>query len=195
MTELMTGSLFIDELKQIYRQKMEMAAREDSSQLLGNRFPWQTRIAVEQLLKKAAETNQDVCLLSGSAPEGFFNEQIIGLLNKCLASGCRIKIVAWSETEDVIAPALKTWARENRLKNVELRFSGTKKLEDRIPHFLLVGDKAYRQESPHASFQDVSFTESTPQIPARICFNDPETGASLKSLFEDAWGVSSEVAA
>jgi hypothetical protein len=73
---------------------------------------------------------------------------------------------------------------------VEIRVSGTTDFETKVPHFLLIGENAFRQEAGHKPFTETTeFTDMEPQVSARIDFNDPATGKLLGEMFENLWGV------
>jgi hypothetical protein len=72
-------------------------------------------------------------------------------------------------------------------EKLELRKSGTRQAFGRIPHFLTVGDAAYRLEMPHPPYDDMEFTDISPETKAEICFNNEEFTKSLKGLFEAVW--------
>ena len=65
---------------------------------------------------------------------------------------------------------------------VKIRFAAASTL---INHFLVVGDRAYRNEALHAKTE--IFTDMGPKLPARVNFNDPSGARQLADAFDDMW--------
>jgi hypothetical protein len=153
---------------------------------ISNRYPWQARMAVEKLLTIAKDKKLPIRIITGRGPEGFYNEGCCGLLAACKKNGCSIQILVWQKDSNGISPSLLKLAEDGV---VSLRISGTDDNAGAIPHFLLVGDKAFRQEAGHNPFtNDTLFSETEPQVPARIDFEDPVTGKVLLEFFDKLWG-------
>ena len=97
-----------------------------------------------------------------------------------------IQILVWQKTQEGISKQLLKLAEDGV---IDVKVSGTDEYADRVPHFLLVGDDAFRQEAAHAPFtKQTRVTDTEPQVPARIDFCDPETGRSLAQIFNQLWG-------
>lgn len=153
---------------------------------VSNRFPWQARMAVERLLDYAKDHKLDVRVLSGKCPEGFYNEKIANKLTECSHEGCKIKVLVWQKDTTGIAPTLLKLSEAGA---IDLRISATDNFANAVPHFLIAGEKAFRQEAAHPPFTDkTSFSETEPQVPARIDFDDPATGKVLVDFFDKVWG-------
>ncbi len=60
---------------------------------------------------------------------------------------------------------------------------------EHLPHFILVGDRAYRQEAVHKDLMDQPFDDFSPEVPARINFDDPEGLKEQSDLFDTVWSV------
>jgi hypothetical protein len=172
--------------KVMFRTILEGVASRPAIATISNRFPWQARMAVEKLLIFAKEQKLPIRIISGRGPEGFYNDGCCDLLASCKKAGCNIRIVVWQKDSNAISPSLLKLADEG---TVSLHISGTDDRAEEIPHFLLVGDKAFRQEAGHKPFtSDTVFTETEPQVPARIDFGDPITGKVLLESFDKLWG-------
>lgn len=171
-----------------FRAILEGAACTPSIAVIGNRFPWQSRMASEKLLDVAAKRQETVRMLSGGGPEGFYNDGFTVKLKACKDAGCPfIRVMVWQKDDANVSKALRALAGQGV---IELRVSGTDEFAERIPHFLLVGKNAYRQEATHERFTcKTRFTDMEPKVPARIDFDDKETGAELAAIFDDFWSI------
>jgi len=182
-----TKPILGSEDKSTFRALLEAAAANPMVGVIANRFPWQTKMATEKLLDVAKAKRFGIRLLTGSCPEGFYDPSLAEKLRDCKKDGAPyVRVLVWQEKAEGISKPLLHLASEGV---IDLHISGTDKFADQIPHFLLVGEGAFRQEAAHQKFgRDVTFTELTPTIPARIDFDDPETGKSLATLFDSIWG-------
>ena len=177
----------LKEWKRDYRKRLENA--EEKGKAIGNRYPWQTRLAVEVLLKKAAREQLPIRILCGGIPQDFYDEDVTALLQACLKAGCEIKIAVWHDSTSAISPKIRQLSQKYP-GQFKLLWSGVKgDVAKHLLHFLLVGDRAYRQEAVHEDFVDQTFNDFSPEIPARIHFNDPDGLKQQLGLFEDVWSV------
>ena len=113
-----------------------------------------------------------------------------------MAIGGQIRILAWTDTlESPRKKEVKTLlclAEAGGNNAVVTRVSGTREHGEKLSHFLLVGTKAYRYEAPHKYFSDEDVDDFSPEIPARICFNDPVTATRLSEFFDELWNTVSQ---
>jgi hypothetical protein len=105
-----------------------------------------------------------------------------------LHAGGRVRIMCWARTIDYSQNSLSTLRLEFP-DQFELRISGTDKYADELSHFLVVEDFAYRLEQPHPPAKASDFRDFSPEVPAKICFNDKDTGERLVTFFDDLWTV------
>ena len=169
-----------------FRAILEGAAANPNLCVIANRFPWQARLATEKLLELAQAQKLPIRILSGRCHEGFYTTDFANRLQACKNNGCNIRVLVWQNSANCISPALVKLAEAG---TIELRVSGTDQFESTVPHFFLVGENAFRQEAGHPPFTETTvFTDTEPQVPARIDFNDPQTGKVLSTLFEQLWG-------
>ncbi len=180
-----------DAAKDNYRGLLHELRREGSQTVVSNRYPWHTRIATKELLEHAADTRAEVRLLSGSGTEQFYNSDIIDLLVGCLRRACSVRILIWNEKAG-LADTL-TGLGDVGPGRFEWKYSRTNKYADEIRHLLLVGTQAFRLEKAHDSLDDFEFTEESPELPARICFNDEINGKALEEYFDTLWDMVSVV--
>jgi hypothetical protein len=173
--------------KATFRAILEGAAAAPDLGVIANRYPWHSKMAIEKLLDFAKLHKLPIRIISGGGPEGFYDESIAKQFRDCKQAGCKpIQILVWQKDTNEISPALLSLANANV---IDLRISGTDDYADKITHFLLVGDKAFRQEAAHPRFgKHTVFSDNEPQLPARIDFSDPEAGKSLLSTFSQLWG-------
>ena len=172
--------------KDTFRAFLDGAAAQPEKWVVSNRYPWQSKMAFEKLLCVAKETKADIRLLSGGGSESFYDDCFSKQLHACKDAGCKIQILIWQKSPDFVSKELAKLANTG---TIQLRVSGTDDYADKIPHFLLVGDSAFRQEALHKPFdRDIKFSETEPQVPARIDFKDPVTGKTLLDMFSQLWG-------
>jgi hypothetical protein len=158
-----------------------------SESFISNRYPWQTKMAVLELLKLAESDGKSVRILSGNAPEQFYSEEVIEHIAKCLKAGCDVNILIWSKSRR--CPEFESLQKTSYGQNLSFRFSGTTEGSDILQHFLVVGDDAYRLEAIHPDLSGETFTEISPETQAKICFNDPAGGGRLAKLFDTIWDM------
>ncbi len=174
-----------------YQDILRQACENRTTDKIANRYPWQTRCCHRELLGLAERDRLNVRFCCGTGSEKFFNDEMITLLQRCADAKCKIEMVIWNSDTSQIAPGLLDLARKGA---VTLVYSGTREMGEEIPHFLLVGDNAYRVEAPHPYFgPDQLFTDVSPEIPAKICFNDRQQIPELNRLFKDMMSHSKPV--
>jgi len=174
----------LEPLKKDYLQLLETAAANSSSETIGNRFPWQTKLSTQILLKVAADNGLDVRILSGGPKDFFWDTDRVKGLEKCLEKGCQVRVLVWYRDEAAVGSRLPKIAKKQ--PKLQIRWSG-KDLFGPLPHFLLVDENAYRVEAIHGDLTGEEFTEVSPEIPARICFNDPVGGKKQRQFFDNLW--------
>ena len=129
----------------------------------------------------------------GGLPDGFYDTDLVSLFTACLKAGCEIKIAVWNDTISVISKELRKLAAE-QTERFHLYWSSHKgEIFNHLPHFLVVGDCAYRQEAVHDDLSTAKWDEFSPEVPARIDFGDTEGAKSLLELFKHVWKACSPV--
>lgn len=158
-----------------------------------NRFPWQSRIAMEELTQLAIENlkssgTETIRILTSRFPwEVYGQVPLRSSLEEFLKLGGQVRVLIWTESLDrneILLEALQSCAIENGLRYL---VSGTEEGGEELHHMFVVGESAYRFEAPHVSFKNVEFSELSPEVPARISFNDAETASHLIGYFEKLW--------
>lgn len=181
------------DLKAKYRRLLRSYRMEENADPISNRHPWHASLAIEELFSLAAqkqherndrrERTLEVRILTGSFPNRVYGDEAGDSLERFLDEKGIVKILIWNESIDTnsygIAQLLKN-------SNVEIRISRTAKLGKTLAHFLVVGDQAYRLEQRHDPFEE-EITDFTPEMFARICFNDPVGAKELVAFFDDLW--------
>ncbi len=175
--------------KATFRAMLAGAASNPDVGVVSNRYPWQSKMAFEKLLDVAKTKKEGIRILSGSCHEGYYKEDLVKKFTECKDAGCPfIRILVWQKSADGICPALLKLAEDD---TIDLRISGTDDFASTVPHFLLVGENAFSSRSWTSAFltSQTTFTETEPQVPARIDFNDPVTGKTLTGIFVKFWGT------
>ena len=172
--------------KGTFRAILEGAAARPEFGVISNRFPWQAKMASVKLLGVAEVKKLPIRMLSGRCPEGFYTKDFCDKLVACKEAGVSlIRVMVWQKDAIGISPELLTLASSG---TIELKVSGTDDGAASVPHFLLVGNNAFRQEAGHTPFTaQTIITDTDPQVPARIDFDDPVTGGKLCKFFDDLW--------
>ena len=168
-----------------YRKQLEKA--EEKGGVVGNRYPFQTHLAIEVLLAKAVREKLPVALVCGGLPEGFYDQDLQLQFGACAKAGVPVKVAVWNDTPSVVPDWLRRLAQEHR-GAFELRWSGKLgEVGERLPHFLVVGKDHYRQEAVHRDLTNEAFSGFSPEVPARIAFQDAEGAGRLLDLFGLVW--------
>ncbi len=182
-------------LKNQYKQILQFARAKQSSEPVSNLYPWHCELAVTELMRHANSlqerqstgSSSTVRILTGTCPEHVYGNGAYEEFRTFLEKGGILKVLAWSATPSKRTSKLAMLCDQFK-SNAELRVSKTVEKANEIPHFLLVGEAAYRFEAPHEFVPAESFSDFYPEVPARICFNDPSSGSELKRFFDDIWG-------
>jgi hypothetical protein len=183
-----------DSLKEQYADVLAFAREVKSPEAVGNLYPWHSELAVIELMRHAIQLQKDrknsnaepatVSLLTGACPDHVYGRDAYDKFADFVRLGGKLKIVAWAEKLRGSVPRLMSLRRDYR-DNVDIRLSRVDEPEYGIPHFLLVERSAYRFEPPHESCSGQEVSDFEPEVPARICFNDSESGQQLGDFFND----------
>ncbi|HEX2971033.1 MAG TPA: hypothetical protein VHP11_01800 [Tepidisphaeraceae bacterium] len=168
-----------------YLELLKAYRDQNSSVPIPNRFPWHSQIASTILLESAKEGRDEVRILTGASSDQFYSTFIPVPMQTCAESGCQIRILVWNYRNPERFGFLRDL--ECRFSNLQLRWSNTQEVGQKISHFLLVGTNRYRLERPHDYRNDEPITEISPECLARINFNDSDTGRALAEVFDMLW--------
>jgi len=170
--------------------------RIGKSKAVGNRYPWQCQSAIRELTRFAAERQGEwggsespttIRILTGTLPNYVFGcTETTKALAEFVEAGGRIRVIVWAKTLDTKNNLFSRFATTFD-RSVEIRVSRTDHLGDRINHFFVVDDYAYRLEEPHTPTQPDKFDDFEPEIPARIAFDDKSIGGTLVNFFDAIW--------
>ncbi|QDU52457.1 hypothetical protein [Gimesia panareensis] len=184
------------EAKSQYKAILVSARKRKDDFPIPNRHPWHCKLAVTELLNHAQERQEElkegepvtIRLLTGSLTNHVYDDELKNGLQKFLESGGKVNIIIWGKflADTVDNPLIKF---QNNYENLKIRFSQTTEGGVQLNHFFLVDDDAYRFEAPHPYYPPEEFTDTHPEISARIVFNDKDSGTQLKIFFDDLWRV------
>lgn len=181
-----------------YASLIESARRSESKDPAANRHPWQCEIALTQLSEFALtkqqianDRSQDpivVRLRTDSMPRRIYDKAVGDNLIDFVSKGGQLHILLTASDSNYDVSSL---VRFQGRENVQIKKERTEQAVSQIRnHFLLVDSQAYRYEAEHGSFTGDEFRiedDFHPVIPARICFNDPDSGKLLKDIFVSLW--------
>lgn len=176
-----------------YQSVLERFRERRNPNPIPNRFPWQSRIAMVELTKLAIENlrnngSETIRVLTSRFPwEVYGKPPLRTELESFLKLGGNLRVLIWTESLDrneLLLQSLQEIAPDDGLNYL---VSGTEQGGDELHHMFVVGTSAYRFEAPHPSFKEVEFTELSPEVPARISFNDQENAESLVNYFDRLW--------
>ena len=126
-------------------------------------------------------------ILTGSLPEKVYDRMWEQMIRQFLSQNGELQIIVW---DTILAPGLKNRLEFlNEYSKAEVRYSGTRELGDKLNHFYVVGTRSFRKEAPHEYFKAEDVTDTSPPIPARICFNNSSEAGELIDLFDQVWSV------
>jgi hypothetical protein len=190
-----------ERLRTEYRLLLERA-RLGNTKAVSNRFPWQAQEAIQALSDfanqlqsqwGATETPVVIRILTGALPNHVFGRaSTIAALTKFLRAGGEIRVIVWAESIDtstnLFCQLAKSFPRQ-----VSIRLSRTDDLGNRLNHFFIVCDCAYRAcayrlEEPHPKALAESFDDFEPAIPAKITFDEKDVAKNRAEFFDSLWG-------
>lgn len=125
------------------------------------------KILVKYLFKMALSKKLDMKMISGCL-NGEFYDNFTESAKKLLAGGNRISLISVKSPDE---GSFKDVLKSDNSGNASIIVADDK--VDSLPHFILVGDSAYRFEN-----SDILCT-------AQASFNKPSMGKFLNFLFED----------
>ncbi len=160
-------SAFIDNLAKLdsFASIVEDCRRERRSFRIENDSIEYAAVLAENLLKFARDNKQDVRIISGS-----LDERVYGNLASLAEEVLRTNRL------DIIVENIP--ANSSLIKAVKDHDNGSvREIPDAGPHFILVGDSAYRLEVNHKLAKAVAN------------FNEPVNGSILRDLF-DSYSIS-----
>jgi hypothetical protein len=178
-------------VKDKFQKALSDARLTNSKSTITNRSPWQTKMATLQLLEyalttRAAGESVDICILSGTATEGFYCANgVAGKLEECVKVGCSVRVLVWNDESHPAGTTLASLSRA--YSNFKLALSKTREQGEEMPHFLVINGRAFRLEHSHKYLDGVEFTDTTPETKANICFNDIVIGSNLADFFNSMW--------
>lgn len=182
-----------DQLREDYRRILRRARAEGTDQAIGNRYPWQCREAVQELLdfareqqEKKPETPVEVLVITASFPNYVFgNNESVKQAKSFLQNGGKMRVLIWAKNPKVHDNDMFLSCRG--FPEFIVRKTGMDEYADRVAHFLVASGSAFRLEAPHKISPACSFDDFKPEIPARISFNDSKLGGELVSHFHHQW--------
>ncbi len=178
-----------------YQQLIVKFRKDEYSDPIHIRFPWQTKIAISELLYLAIDLAKkqkysDVRLLTSSFPWEIYGPPVADLIVEFLKSGGRFRLLVWNDgilRSQKLVETLQQAARGT--DNFQIRYSNTIENGEQLSHMLVIGKTAYRLEAPHKSIDESAISEFAPIVPARVCFNDKSGAAELGGFFDDLWNL------
>ncbi|QDT57296.1 hypothetical protein Pan44_53640 [Caulifigura coniformis] len=191
MTEIRHGvgkSVFDSAAERYHRALRSLRESGDSDSVIC-RFPWQTKVAFQELLQLAIDTQKRsrgvvVRVLTGSFCSEVYGPPVAEKFEQFLAAGGDVRIIVWNDSYAKSEWLIRSLERQGKL---ECRISGTTENGEKLSHLFVVGKDAYRLESPHPAYRELKVTDSEPEILSRICFSDSKGAAILAKYFDDLW--------
>lgn len=152
-----------------------------------NRFRWQSRIVVSELLSLANEQGLPVYVFAGTPDCVFYGADFFAKYRNAAQNGSDILIIFAEPPADEVREAWKSLVKElggpSSAGSVDVRYLS--KYNDALSHFHLVGDRAYRLEQPHPRLNPEdrkNLSDVFPERRARFSFNDVALGASIRKV-------------
>lgn len=184
-------SLTKQQIRDDYRRLLREFKDNRSSAPIANRYPWQSKMAMAELLSFAASLRAvDVRLITGTGEDYIYRGEVAGQFRAAAEVGCAIKILICLKPLAGSASVLKNLARDLP-DNVELKTLPQGPSWEDLPHFLSVDEQAYRLETPHRPFKDREFSDISPETVAQIRFKEDPSETRivplLNRVFDNAW--------
>lgn len=178
-----------------YEAWLRESSETESEITLPNDCPWHSRAAIRELMRHAVSKQErvgngpaavaiPVIHFTATLTEYVYNDTWLRLASKFLRDGGQMRILVWNQDVPESLHRLRCLQNE---RNLEIRCSGTDALGDKLNHFMVVGDRAFRKEAPHKKFPIDAFSDVEPKISAQICFNDKRDANELVEFFETLW--------
>lgn len=183
-TEVSKGPRVMDPLyekKSEYRKLVKLMRGAKWRSFDANRFPWQTRIIIDELLDLAVETRAHVEIFKGMSTRTFYGKGLHERCRKLVQREGTARVIFaehdetdsfWRELRDEFKDRLQVLAMDEH--------------DPDLYHYCLVQgpdgqqeEWAYRLEFPHPRWEG-GVTDLAPERPARFSFNDPELARRIK---------------
>jgi len=179
-----------------YRELLRSLREGNSTQSVTNLRPWHCAAAVSELMAFACDSQKaikassnghaTVRILTGSCPQHVYGKDAMEPTRQFVLDGGQVRVLVYNDSIDTTQNSLYSLGRQFP-QTVQWRLSRTNVDGDKLSHFFVVNAAAFRLEAPHRKLSGENFTDCEPKIPARICFNDPETANQLVKFFDGLW--------
>lgn len=148
---------------------VDKASKNNSSDVIRNSSPRHASYLMAKLIEKASETNVKVRVVSGRLFSDVFDEHhLMTQATSFVKSGGSISVRVEQEPD----PRSQFVDLLRSHENCSIEVMPNAEQAPATPHFMLVGDNAFRLETNHESSS------------AFGCFNNKNVGKTLLSIFE-----------
>lgn len=158
-----------------FERAVDRAFEVDSGEVLNNSSPRHASYLMHKLLQKAIQQKEPVSIVSGALHAEVFEDQsLLTSLQAALKEGIPVRVVSENEVDGGVGNKFASALLDSEVgellvsKPGQMIYDGDKHL----PHFMLVGRKAFRLEIDHDS------------VTAYGCFNEPKLGERLSKIFD-----------
>lgn len=148
---------------------VEKKRKEKSTELIYNASIDHATVLMQQLFQVAIDEKKDVKIISGDLKNEFYEKLIVDI-DKVFDAGCKVSLIILNSNNNNLDNNAFANACKNN-KNGMLK----QQTNDQIvcPHFMLVGNEAFRLETDHE------------QSKATACFMNQEIGSILDKSFDE----------
>ncbi len=182
-TDLPTESRAMDplyEAKLKYRNLVNLMRGAKRRSFDANRFPWQTRIIIDELLDLAVNEHAHVEIFKGLSTGVFYQDRLRERCQTLVQHGGSARVI-FSEHDQ----GDSRWRDLATKSEGKLQVLAMKAPDPELYHYcLVVGEDAYRLEFPHPLWEG-DVTDVVPERPARFSFNDPELAQRIKKYSDE----------
>lgn len=177
----------------LYRDWVAAQRKLESDVEIPNEYPWNARIAIDELAKFASSLQQRsslpqyVRIFTGTLSYSVYDDNWQKELLEFMNAGGHTRVLFWNSFNTVqgslakLSPAIRSHSK------FAVRCSGSREIGERLNHFLVVGDQAFRNEAPHPYFEACTVSDTSPEVPSRICFFNKAEATRLVSFFDKVW--------
>lgn len=158
-----------------YVRKMRVSLTPDHD---FNRFPWQSRIVVQELFNCADNNTRVIKIFLGDVKTEFYKSMLFENIKALSEKGINFDIVL---AEPPLGQYVDIWRNLIISCNNKVRVRYKKKYDEKSCHIILVGDN-YRFELAHPRFEG-EVTDSYPERPAQFGFHEKSTATEIANYW------------
>ena len=174
--------------RQRYQTQLRRHRKARSSSPLPNGNPWNFREAARELIEEAVDRSKkkavSVRVIAESLTPYIFTDRILEHLGEVMSNSGKVQLIVWNTHCDHLNELVTRFFFGDDAGAFDVRISRTDKFRHIVRDLILIDNNAYRLEAIRPRNDTQAISDFSPEMRARICFNDPEGGTRIRRYFD-----------